>query len=132
MKWCKKINQSINQFLQSFFSYELNYHGQKIRRTLVCDIRKHWTAVSTLLSLISSFIPCISPIGDQTSNHRMESDVGRWLGGEVSALHSVVAGSISSEIDHGITLLMRPNKVETAVQCFRVFRASIRRIFWSW
>ena len=29
------------------------------------------------------------------------------------------------------TLLMRPNKVETAVQCFRMSRASVRRIFWS-
>ena len=33
---------------------ELNYHDQKIRRTLTYDIRKHWTAVSTLLGLISS------------------------------------------------------------------------------
>ena len=34
-------------------SCELNYHDQKIRQTPVRDIRKHWTAVSTLLSLIS-------------------------------------------------------------------------------
>ena len=33
---------------------ELNYHDQKIRRTLTHDIRKHWTAVSTLLGMISS------------------------------------------------------------------------------
>ena len=33
---------------------ELNYHDQKIRRTLMHDIRKHLTAVSTLLGLISS------------------------------------------------------------------------------
>ena len=33
---------------------DLNYHDQKIRRTLMHDIRKHWTAVSTLLGLISS------------------------------------------------------------------------------
>ena len=32
---------------------ELNYHDQKIRQTLARDIRKHWTAVSTLLGLIS-------------------------------------------------------------------------------
>ena len=33
---------------------ELNYHDQKIRRTRKHNIRKHWTAVSTLLGLISS------------------------------------------------------------------------------
>ena len=33
---------------------ELNYHDQKIRRTLARDIRKHWSAVSTLLGPISS------------------------------------------------------------------------------
>ena len=27
---------------------ELNYHDQKIRQTHACDIRKHWTAISTL------------------------------------------------------------------------------------
>ena len=32
----------------------LNYHDQKICRTPMHDIRKHWTAVSTLLGLISS------------------------------------------------------------------------------
>ena len=29
-------------------------------------------------------------------------------------------------------LLMRPNKVETAVQCFRMLHASVCLIFWSW
>ena len=33
---------------------ELNYHDQKIRWTLECEIRKQRTAVSTLLDLISS------------------------------------------------------------------------------
>ena len=33
---------------------ELNYHDQKIRQTPTHDIQKHWTAVSTLLGLISS------------------------------------------------------------------------------
>ena len=32
----------------------MNYYNQKIRRTLTHDIQKHWTAVSTLLGLISS------------------------------------------------------------------------------
>ena len=30
------------------------------------------------------------------------------------------------------TLLMRSNKIETAVQCFRMSHASVRWIFWSW
>ena len=30
------------------------------------------------------------------------------------------------------TLLMRPNKVETAVQCFRISCVGVHRIFWSW
>ena len=33
---------------------ELNYHDQKISRTPTHDIREHWTAVSTLLGLISN------------------------------------------------------------------------------
>ena len=33
---------------------ELNYHDLKICRTPVCNIRKHWTAFSTLLGRISS------------------------------------------------------------------------------
>ena len=33
---------------------ELNYHDQKIWRTLTHNIRKHWTAVSILLDHISS------------------------------------------------------------------------------
>ena len=31
----------------------LNYHEQKIRRTLTHNIRKRWTAVSTLLGLLN-------------------------------------------------------------------------------
>ena len=33
---------------------EWNYHDKKIRRTLAHKIQEHWTAVSTLLGLISS------------------------------------------------------------------------------
>ena len=33
---------------------ELNYYDQKMRRTLTHDIQKDWTAVPTLLGLISS------------------------------------------------------------------------------
>ena len=32
----------------------MNYHDQKLLQTLTHDIRKHWTAVSTLFGLISS------------------------------------------------------------------------------
>ena len=41
-------------FTNKFLHCELNYHDQKIRRTPTHDIRKHWTAVSTLLGLISN------------------------------------------------------------------------------
>ena len=34
--------------------YELNYHDQKIQQTLAHDIQYYWTAVLTLLGLISS------------------------------------------------------------------------------
>ena len=40
---------------------ELNYNDQKIRRTPTHDIREHWTAVSTLLGLISSVYRNIQP-----------------------------------------------------------------------
>ena len=32
----------------------MNYHDQKIQRTLTQDIEKRWTALSTLFGLISS------------------------------------------------------------------------------
>ena len=41
----------------------------------------------------------------------------------VSALHSVVAGSISIRVISRYTLLMRHNKVETAVQLFPMLNA---------
>ena len=41
-------------FETNYLFCELNYHDQKIRRTLTHDIRKHRTAVSTLSGLISS------------------------------------------------------------------------------
>ena len=50
-----------------------------------------------------------------------------WFCCRVSAVQSMVAGSITRGGGSRYTLLMRPNKAETAVQCFR-----IRRIFWSW
>ena len=40
--------------MQITFCCELNYHDQKIRRTIMHDIQKHWTTVLTLLGLISS------------------------------------------------------------------------------
>ena len=36
---------------------ELNYNDQKIWQTFACNIRKRWTAVSTVLSLIISVYP---------------------------------------------------------------------------
>ena len=42
------------KYQKTFVTCKLNCHDQKIRQTLVRDIRKHWTALSTLLGLISS------------------------------------------------------------------------------
>ena len=50
----------------------IEYHNQKILQTLAHDIRKHWTAVSTLLGLICS-VYCDLPSGDWTSDYRMQS-----------------------------------------------------------
>ena len=57
-------------------------HDQKICRTLTHDIRKHWTAVSTLLGLINS----------------VYRDLQHWS----FRSQSGVADSISSGGDHGI------------------------------
>ena len=52
---------------------KLNYHDQKIQETLVCDIQKHWTAVSTLLGLIklSSVSVCAEISGHGNSIHKI-------------------------------------------------------------
>ena len=52
---------------------KLNYHDQKIRQTLASDTQKQWTAASTLLGLISSVYRDLSPTGDRTSDHRIQS-----------------------------------------------------------
>ena len=117
---------------------ELNYHDQKIRRTPTYGIREHWTAVSTLLGLIS----CVyRNLHHRRSNQRPQTEVPKlytwatssyrpkvttnqqvieaqlpwlvdlsslsgdmnwWLRCSVSAVQSVVAGSISSGRDYGI------------------------------
>ena len=51
------ISKSVHTCLSTKYlsqSCELNYHDQNIQQTLKHDIRKYWTAVSTLLDLISS------------------------------------------------------------------------------
>ena len=45
---------SFHIFIFSSRGIELNYHDQKIHRTPTHDIREHWTAISTLLGLVSS------------------------------------------------------------------------------
>ena len=68
----ENIPIKIRCILFPFFSRELycelNYHDRKIRRTLTHDIRKHWTAVLTLLGLISivyriTWIGISNPLG---------------------------------------------------------------------
>ena len=54
---------------------------------------------------------------------------GLWLSCRVSALHPLVPGSISRGGRSRHTLLMRPNKVETGVPCFRMSRTSFHRVF---
>ena len=107
-------------------NHELNYYDQKIQRTPMHDIQKHWTAVSTLLGLISSVYRDVHHQRDQTSDHnRLQSqnittkpiaaqlpwlvglvslvcDMDRWLSRRVLAQQSVVVGSISSGGDHCI------------------------------
>ena len=46
-----------NTHLRNYYNLEVKYIDQKIRRTLMHDIWKHWTAVSTLLGLISRVYP---------------------------------------------------------------------------
>ena len=56
-------------FLVEELYFELNYYAQKIRQTPTHDIRKHWTAVSTVLAVYT----VISTSGDSTSDHRWQS-----------------------------------------------------------
>ena len=96
----------------------------EIQRTPTHDIQEHWTAVSTLLGLISSVyhnlhhwrsnqrpqIAVLKLYNWATSSYRMwlvnlallACDMNWWLSCRVSALQSVVAGSISSGGDYGI------------------------------
>ena len=57
---------------------------------------------------------------------------GLWLCCRDSALQYEAVGSVSSGGYHGYILLMWPNKVETAVQCFRMPYVSVPRIFRTW
>ena len=88
-----------------------------------------YRTLNSCFDLIGSHQQCIpwSPpleIEPATSECRNRTSTNRlcvaWTGGplvEVRFLHSGVAGSIFSGGDHGMKLLMRPNKVKTAVQC---------------
>ena len=52
----------------------MNYYDQKIRQTRVRDIWNHYTAVSALLSLISSIYRDLYPAGVRTSEPRSETN----------------------------------------------------------
>ena len=99
-----KIKMKINAF------YELNYHDQKIHRTTTHDIREHWTAVSTLLGLISSVY---LNLHHWISNQRPQIAVPKLYNWGISSYRTqvtpnqivmviVVASSISSGGDYGI------------------------------
>ena len=58
-------------------------------------------------------------------------DMDSWHSGRLSALYSVVTGSSSSGRKRSrYTLLMKSNKVETALQWFRISHKGACRIFW--
>ena len=115
---------------------------QKIQWTLARDIRKHWTAVSTLLGFISSVYPDLLHWGSNQRPHNAEQKLYYWITNphrtqvmlyqlvmviaKPSYIRTLYRGSTFCsrwfDLQWGRsrhTLLMRPNKVETAVQCFR-------------
>ena len=54
-----------------FSNYKLNYHDPKHPASTACNIWNHWTAILTLLSLISSVYNDL-PTGNQTSDYILQ------------------------------------------------------------
>ena len=79
---------------------------RKSAETPTHDIRKHWTAVSILLGLISSAHHNLHHWRlnqwPQIAMASLVCDVNWWLSCRVSVLQSVVTGSISSGGDYGM------------------------------
>ena len=126
-----------------FYLYcELNYHDEKIRRTLTHDIQKHWTSVSTLLGLISrvchtythSFVETYQYVYTHIHTYiYIRIPIKQWC--QWCRLYTTAIYGHWFDLQwwrSWSTLLMRPNKAETAVQCFRMSCIGVRRIFSSW
>ena len=70
----KKVRKKKNKTMTAYC--ELNYHNQKIWRTPTHNIRKHWTAVSTLLGLISSVYRDLPH--RRSNHHNAEQKLYHW------------------------------------------------------
>ena len=70
--YCRAVvNLSVSEgIFTNIVILKLIYHDQKIRQTLVRNIRNHWIAVSSLLGLISSIY---TDIPDRRSNQRPQN-----------------------------------------------------------
>ena len=84
---------------------ELNYHDQKIRRTLKQYIRKHWTAVSTLLGIINSVY---HNLHHWRSNQRSQIAVPK--------LYNWVTSSYRTQVtpNQQVTVIAQPNNVSVS------------------
>ena len=69
----KNLQCTFSIFLVEELYCELNYHDQKIRRTPTHDRQKLWTAVSTLLGLISCVYRDLPHCGSNQRSHLIES-----------------------------------------------------------
>ena len=84
------------------------------------DVRNNWTAVSTLLGLISSVYRNVYWRSNQQPQ-KAEPILYHW------AIHLHRTQSMLNKLQWGrsrYTLLMRPNKIEAAVQWFRMSGAA--------
>ena len=58
---------------------KLNYHDQKIRQTPTYDKQKHWTAVLTLLGLISNVYHDLHHLRSNQQPQIAESKLYNWV-----------------------------------------------------
>ena len=105
-------------------------------------LRATYDNTRQLFRVSSAVYTVISPTGDRTSDRRCETlplrhQRSRNYHDSLVWYHSCTMWTGGSLIDlqweiWRYTQLMRPKKVETAVQCFCKLRAGVRRIFWLW
>ena len=78
---------------------ELNYYDQKIRRRLAHDIRKHWTAVSIILSLISGLYRDLSNWKSNQRPQNAEPKLYNW---------AISQHRIQVMLNHQVMVIGRP------------------------